>query len=84
LKIILNFEEFNDMRRTGRYEGSISIIGGTNNIKPSEYPVVGGTGDFMYALGHIRSSPVDLTGLTVVYRIDFFLYWPPYAATAPK
>ncbi|KAF3323176.1 Dirigent protein 23 [Carex littledalei] len=66
------------------YEGSISIVGGTNNIKPSEYPVVGGTGDFMYVLGHVRSSPVNLTGSTVVYRVDVFLYWPPYAATAPR
>ncbi|KAJ4781458.1 Dirigent protein [Rhynchospora pubera] len=66
------------------YEGSISIVGGTHNTKPSEYPVVGGTGDFLYVLGHIRSTPVDLSGLTVVYRIDFFLYWPPYAAKAPK
>ncbi|KAJ3693940.1 hypothetical protein LUZ60_009420 [Juncus effusus] len=66
------------------YEGSISILGGTYNTKPSEYPVLGGTGDFMYTFGHIRSTPVDLQGVTVVYKIDFFIYWPPYASSVPK
>ncbi|OAY82983.1 hypothetical protein ACMD2_13155 [Ananas comosus] len=61
------------------YKGSISILGGTHNTKPSDYPVAGGTGDFLFVQGYIRSSPVDLNGPTVVYKIDFFLYWPPYA-----
>nr|CAD1840773.1 unnamed protein product [Ananas comosus var. bracteatus] len=61
------------------YKGSISILGGTDNTKPSDYPVAGGTGDFLFVQGYIRSSPVDLNGPTVVYKIDFFLYWPPYA-----
>ncbi|KAA8532066.1 hypothetical protein F0562_006792 [Nyssa sinensis] len=62
-----------------RYKGSISIVGGTHNIKPSDHPVVGGTGDFVFVQGYVTSSPVDLTGLTVVYKIEFHLYWPPYA-----
>ncbi|KAJ6820162.1 uncharacterized protein M6B38_399645 [Iris pallida] len=59
--------------------GSISIVGGTHNTKPSDYPVVGGTGDFLFVQGYVRSSPVDLRGTTVVYKIEFHLYWPPYA-----
>ncbi|KAJ0974558.1 hypothetical protein J5N97_016523 [Dioscorea zingiberensis] len=62
------------------YQGSISILGGTHNIKPADHPVVGGTGDFMFVQGFVRSSPVDLQGVAVVYKIEFHLYWPPYAA----
>ncbi|KAF8410303.1 hypothetical protein HHK36_002829 [Tetracentron sinense] len=61
------------------YKGSLSIVGGTHNIKPSDHPVVGGTGDFLFVQGYVTSSPVDLKGLTVVYKIEFHLYWPPYA-----
>lgn len=61
------------------HEGSISILGGTHNTKPSDDPVVGGTGDFLFVQGYVTSSPVDLKGLTVVYKIEFHLYWPPYA-----
>lgn len=60
-------------------KGSISIVGGTHNIKPADHPVVGGTGDFMFVQGYVTSSPVDLRGLTVTYKIVFHLYWPPYA-----
>ncbi|KAK3005922.1 hypothetical protein RJ639_017795 [Escallonia herrerae] len=61
------------------YKGSISVVGGTHNIKPSDHPIVGGTGDFLFVQGYVTSSPVDLTGLTVVYKIEFHIYWPPYA-----
>ncbi|KAK9285345.1 hypothetical protein L1049_024536 [Liquidambar formosana] len=61
------------------HKGSISVVGGTHNIKPSDHPVVGGTGDFMFVQGYVTASPVDLKGLTVVYKIEFHLYWPPYA-----
>jgi len=64
------------------HKGSISIIGNTHNIKPSDHPVVGGTGDFLFAQGYVTSSPVDLKGITVVYKIDFHIYWPPFAAMA--
>ncbi|XP_010266178.1 PREDICTED: dirigent protein 19-like [Nelumbo nucifera] len=64
------------------YKGSLSILGGTHNIKPSDHPVVGGTGDFMFVQGYVTSSPVDLKGQTVVYKIEFHLYWPPYAIQA--
>jgi hypothetical protein len=66
--------------RLKNYKGSISIVGGTHNIKPSDHPVVGGTGDFLFVQGYVTSSPVDLEGITVVYKIEFHLYWPPYAA----
>lgn len=62
--------------------GSISIVGGTHNIKPSDHPVVGGTGDFKLVQGYVTSSPVNLKGLTVTYKIAFHLYWPPYATQA--
>uniref|UniRef100_A0ACD5V063 Uncharacterized protein n=1 Tax=Avena sativa TaxID=4498 RepID=A0ACD5V063_AVESA len=65
------------------HRGSVSILGGTYNIGPSDYPVVGGTGDFAYALGYVRSSPVDLRGSTVTYKFELQLYWPPYAQYAP-
>ncbi|KAM0893673.1 hypothetical protein ACQ4PT_024955 [Festuca glaucescens] len=65
------------------HRGSVSIVGGTYNIGPSDYPVVGGTGDFAYAVGYVRSSPVDLRGSTVTYKFELQLYWPPYAPYAP-
>ncbi|KAL5063588.1 hypothetical protein RYX36_025325 [Vicia faba] len=61
------------------YRGSVSIVGGTNNVKASDHPIVGGTEDFMFVQGYVTSSPVDLTGITVVYKIEFHIYWPPYA-----
>ncbi|KAF9608786.1 hypothetical protein IFM89_011555 [Coptis chinensis] len=65
-----------------KYKGSVSIVGGTQNTKPADHPVVGGTGDFLFVQGYVTSSPVDLVGLTVVYKIEFHLYWPPYATKA--
>ncbi|OMO83410.1 Plant disease resistance response protein [Corchorus olitorius] len=62
------------------HKGSISIVGGTHNIKPSDHPVVGGTGDFLFVQGYVRSSPVNLHALTVTYKIEFHLYWPPFVA----
>lgn len=61
------------------YKGSISVVGGTHNTKPSNHPVVGGTGDFLFVQGYVTSSPVDLSGITVTFKIQFHLYWPPYA-----
>ncbi|KAG4992145.1 hypothetical protein AAZX31_09G181300 [Glycine max] len=68
--------------RLKHHKGSLSIVGVTNNVKPSDLPVVGGTEDFMFVQGYISTSPVDLKGLTVVYKIEFHLYWPPYATQA--
>lgn len=68
--------------RLKNHQGSISIVGGTHNLKRADHPVVGGTGDFIFVQGYITSSPVDLKGLHVVYKIEFHLYWPPYAAEA--
>ncbi|XP_061971583.1 dirigent protein 11-like [Populus nigra] len=65
--------------RLKNHMGSISVVGGTHNIKPADHPVVGGTGDFMFVQGYVTSSPVDLRGLTVTYKIVFHLYWPSYA-----
>ncbi|KAF5769070.1 putative dirigent protein [Helianthus annuus] len=66
-----------------KHKGSISIVGVTNNIKPSNHPVVGGTGDFLFVQGYITSSPVNLVGSPVTYKIEFHLYWPPYAYLKP-
>lgn len=49
-------------------------------MKPADHPIVGGTGDFMFAQGYVTTSPVELAGLTVVYKIEFHIYWPPYAS----
>jgi hypothetical protein len=65
------------------HRGSVSILGGTYNIGPSDNPVVGGTGDFAYALGYVRSSPLELRGATATYKFELQLYWPPYAPYAP-
>ncbi|KAI4314646.1 hypothetical protein L6164_027534 [Bauhinia variegata] len=66
--------------RLKHHKGSISIVGGTHNIKPSDHPIVGGTDDFLLAQGYVTSSPVNLKGKTVTYKIEFHIYWPPYAA----
>ncbi|GAU48738.1 hypothetical protein TSUD_192370 [Trifolium subterraneum] len=65
--------------RVKGYKGSVSIVGGTNNIKASDHPIVGGTEDFLFVQGYVTSSPVDLKGITVTYKIEFHIYWPPYA-----
>lgn len=65
--------------RMKQHMGSISIVGGTHNVKPSDHPVVGGTADFLFVQGYVRSTPVNLKGLTVTYKIEFHLYWPPFA-----
>ncbi|KAG4988088.1 hypothetical protein JHK85_031071 [Glycine max] len=64
------------------HKGSISIVGGTNNMKRSDHPVVGGTEDFLFVHGYITSFPIDLKGPSVVYKIGFHLYWPPYPPQA--
>ncbi|KAM0003922.1 putative dirigent protein [Helianthus debilis subsp. tardiflorus] len=66
-----------------KHKGSISIVGVTNNIKPSNHPVVGGTGDFLFVQGYITSSLVNLVGSPVSYKIEFHLYLPPYAYLKP-
>ncbi|XP_061346115.1 dirigent protein 19-like [Gastrolobium bilobum] len=68
--------------RLKHHKGSISVVGGTNNIKASNLPVVGGTEDFLFVQGYVTASPVDLKGLAVVYKVEFHLYWPPYATQA--
>ncbi|XP_022923245.1 dirigent protein 19-like [Cucurbita moschata] len=65
--------------RLRNHTGSLSIVGGTHNVKPSNHPIVGGTGDFLFVQGYVTSSPVDLIGITVVYKLEFHIYWPPYA-----
>ncbi|KAL5228696.1 hypothetical protein ABZP36_016961 [Zizania latifolia] len=66
------------------YRGSVSILGGTHNSsRPSVYPVSGGTGDFAYAVGYVRSSPVSSERSTLTYKMELRLYWPPHAYYAP-
>ncbi|KAI9077383.1 hypothetical protein K1719_040696 [Acacia pycnantha] len=62
------------------HKGSVSVVGVINNVKHSNLPVVGGTEDFLLVQGYVTSSPVNLKGLTVVYKLEFHLYWPPYAS----
>ncbi|KAK7379707.1 hypothetical protein VNO78_34396 [Psophocarpus tetragonolobus] len=68
--------------RLKHHKGSLSIVGVTDNVKSSNLPVVGGTEDFLLVQGYVTTSPVDLKGITVVYKIEFHLYWPPYATQA--
>ncbi|XP_057531837.1 dirigent protein-like [Amaranthus tricolor] len=63
------------------HKGSFSVLGSVNNLKPSDIPVVGGTGDFMFVQGFLRSSLVDIKGLYFVYKVEANLYWPPFATT---
>ncbi|XWS45640.1 hypothetical protein CRYUN_Cryun15aG0153900 [Craigia yunnanensis] len=66
--------------RLKQHMGSNSIFGGKHNVMPSDHPVVGGTGDFLFVQGYVRSSPLNLKGLMVTYKIEFHHYWPPFAA----
>ncbi|TVU36310.1 hypothetical protein EJB05_18240, partial [Eragrostis curvula] len=65
------------------YRGSLSVLGGTHNTRPSVYPIVGGTGDFLYAQGWVRQTPLDADGPEVLYRLEIHVYWPPYVKFAP-
>ncbi|XP_077219636.1 uncharacterized protein LOC143853791 [Tasmannia lanceolata] len=60
------------------HNGSISILGVIRNIVPSDLPVVGGTGDFLFVGGYVTTSPVNVVGLTATFKIEFHLYWPPF------
>ncbi|XP_077221470.1 uncharacterized protein LOC143855144 [Tasmannia lanceolata] len=60
------------------HKGSISILGVIRNIVPSDIPVVGGTGDFLFVGGYVTTSPVNVVGLTATFKIEFHLYWPPF------
>ncbi|XP_028776717.1 dirigent protein 19-like [Neltuma alba] len=62
------------------HKGSVSVVGVTNNVKPANLPVVGGTEDFLFVQGYLTSSPVDTKLPTVVYKLELHLYWPPYAS----
>ncbi|KAL9225002.1 hypothetical protein vseg_000975 [Gypsophila vaccaria] len=62
--------------------GSISVVGVVNALKASDYPVVGGTKDFLFVQGYVSISPISFKGASYVYRHDFHLFWPPYATKA--
>ncbi|KAK9735086.1 hypothetical protein RND81_04G182700 [Saponaria officinalis] len=63
-------------------KGSISVVGVINALEPSDYPVVGGTKDFLFVQGYVSLSLVSFKGASYVYRHDFHLFWPPYASKA--
>ncbi|KAL6011943.1 hypothetical protein ACLOJK_002409 [Asimina triloba] len=63
-----------------KHKGTISLLGGTLNTETADTPVVGGTDDFLFVQGYARISPIELGGLHVVYKLQFHLYWPPFAA----
>ncbi|XP_074315915.1 dirigent protein 1-like [Silene latifolia] len=68
----------------GRHMGTISAVGVVNNLNPSQVPVTGGTGDFLLVQGYFTSSFVSSKALTYIYKLDFNLFWPPYAPHALK
>ncbi|XP_019108079.2 dirigent protein 1 [Beta vulgaris subsp. vulgaris] len=64
------------------YKGELLNVGTAHYTQVSELPFVGGTGDFRFVQGYMTTSVVDLRGHTTCYKIDFNLFWPPYAALA--
>ncbi|KAJ7944061.1 Dirigent protein [Quillaja saponaria] len=62
-----------------KYKGAVYFIGVFHNTKTTEHPIVGGSGDFLFVQGYIATSPVSLTALNIIYKIEFHLYWPSYA-----
>ncbi|KAK9735087.1 hypothetical protein RND81_04G182800 [Saponaria officinalis] len=65
-------------------KGSVSVVGVINALEPSDYPVVGGTKDFLFVQGYVSLSPVSFKaeGASAVYRHDYHLFWPSYATKA--
>ncbi|CAK7355542.1 unnamed protein product [Dovyalis caffra] len=59
--------------------GSLTVIGNGQSILPSDISIVGGTGDFMFVQGYVRSTLVYAKSYTLTYKADFHIYWPPYA-----
>ncbi|KAK9668139.1 hypothetical protein RND81_13G037100 [Saponaria officinalis] len=65
------------------HKGSVSVVGVVNAVVSSDYPVVGGTGDFLFVQGYVTASPVSFEkGGRYVYKQEFHLFWPPYALHA--
>ncbi|XP_074315439.1 dirigent protein 2-like [Silene latifolia] len=67
-----------------QHTGTISALGVINTLKPCQLPVSGGTGDFLLVQGYITFSLVYFEGMTFVFKVDFNLFWPPYALHALK
>ncbi|KAL9231021.1 hypothetical protein vseg_006295 [Gypsophila vaccaria] len=65
-------------------KGTISVLGVVNTLAPSDLPVTGGTKDFLLVQGYITSTLVSFNGPIFVYKVDFHLFWPPYAPYAIK
>ncbi|KAK9698589.1 hypothetical protein RND81_08G115500, partial [Saponaria officinalis] len=60
-------------------KGTISVLGVVNTLAPSDLPVTGGTKNFLLVQGYITSTLVSLRAWVFVYKVDFHLFWPPYA-----
>lgn len=72
-----------DLKEEG-IKGSFSTVGVPNNLVPSDVPINGGTEDFLFVQGYLTTTPVALKGLTFTFKVDFHLYWPPYAPLIRK
>ncbi|XP_021754891.1 dirigent protein 1-like [Chenopodium quinoa] len=64
------------------YKGELLNVGTAHYTQVSELPFIGGTGDFRFVQGYMTTSVVDLSAPTTCYKLDFNLFWPPYAALA--
>lgn len=62
------------------HAGTIVTVGGLHTVKPSDIPVLEGTGDFKFVKGYVTISLVDAKGFSLVFKNDFHLYWPPCAS----
>ncbi|KNA05177.1 hypothetical protein SOVF_192740 [Spinacia oleracea] len=64
------------------YKGELLNIGTAHYTQVSELPFVGGTGDFRFVQGYLTTSVISVKPPTTCYKLDFHLFWPPFAALA--
>ncbi|KAL2926206.1 Dirigent protein 1 [Bienertia sinuspersici] len=56
------------------YKGELLNVGAAYYAQLSEYPIVGGTGDFRFVQGYMTTSVVDINHPTTCYKVDFYLF----------
>lgn len=64
--------EFNTTKR----KGTLSFLGSYPTTVAATIPIVGGTGDFLFAQGYSVFTPVNTSTFNVTYGVDLRVYWP--------